>query len=76
MLKEYLPLKIRNKLDFDSLKISNDTFVDKKLKDYFADLLYEVKLKSSYIVPVSLIKRNCTNRLPVYWKKEVISCKR
>jgi hypothetical protein len=30
------------------LKISNDTFVDKKLEDYFADLLYEIKLKSSY----------------------------
>jgi len=48
MLKEYLPVKIRNKLDFDSLKISNDTFVDKRLKNYFADLLYEIKLKSSY----------------------------
>jgi len=48
LLKEYLPVKIRNKLDFDSLKISNDTFVDKKLEDYFADLLYEIKLKSSY----------------------------
>jgi predicted transposase/invertase (TIGR01784 family) len=48
MLKEYLPVRIRNKLDFDSLKISNDTFVDKRLKNYFADLLYEIKLKSSY----------------------------
>jgi predicted transposase/invertase (TIGR01784 family) len=48
MLKEYLPVKIRNKLDFRSLKISNDTFLDKRLKDYFSDLLYEIKLKSSY----------------------------
>jgi len=48
LLKEYLPVKIRNKLDFNSLKISNDTFLDKRLKDYFSDLLYEIKLKSSY----------------------------
>ncbi len=48
MLKEYLPVKIRNKLNFRSLKISNDTFLDKRLKDYFSDLLYEIKLKSSY----------------------------
>ncbi|MGD2088140.1 MAG: Rpn family recombination-promoting nuclease/putative transposase [Candidatus Aminicenantes bacterium] len=48
MLKEYLPVKIRNKLDFNSLKISNDTFLDKRLKDYFSDLLYEIKIKSSY----------------------------
>lgn len=47
MLKEYLPAKIRNKLDFRTLKISNDTFLDKRLKDYFSDLLYEIKLKSS-----------------------------
>jgi predicted transposase/invertase (TIGR01784 family) len=48
MLKEYLPGKIRNKLDFRTLKISNDSFLDKTLKDYFSDLLYEIKLKSNY----------------------------
>lgn len=35
LLKEYLPEKIRKKLDFNTLKISNDSFMDKKLKDYF-----------------------------------------
>lgn len=47
-LDEYLPEKIRNKLDFRTLKISNVKFVDKKLEDYFSDLLYEIKLKDSY----------------------------
>jgi len=47
LLKEYLPEKIRNKLDFRSLRISNVKFVDKKLEDYFSDLLYEINLKSS-----------------------------
>jgi predicted transposase/invertase (TIGR01784 family) len=46
--KEYLPEKIRNKLDFRTLKISNVKFVDKKLEDYFSDLMYEIKLKSSH----------------------------
>jgi predicted transposase/invertase (TIGR01784 family) len=47
MLQEYLPGKILRKLDLNSLKISEKSFIDKRMKDYFADLLYEVKLKSS-----------------------------
>jgi predicted transposase/invertase (TIGR01784 family) len=47
MLKGYLPEDIKKKLDFKSLKISTDSFIDKRLKNYFADLLYEIKLKSS-----------------------------
>jgi predicted transposase/invertase (TIGR01784 family) len=47
MLKGYLPENIKKKLDFKSLKISTDSFIDKRLKNYFADLLYEIKLKSS-----------------------------
>lgn len=46
MLKGYLPENIKKKLDFKSLKISKDSFVEKRLKNYFADLLYEIKLKS------------------------------
>ena len=46
MLKGYLPANIKKKLDFKSLKISKDSFIDKRLKNYFADLLYEIKLKS------------------------------
>jgi predicted transposase/invertase (TIGR01784 family) len=48
LLKEYLPEKIRNKLDFNSLRISNTKLVDKKLEDYFSDLLYEINLKSGH----------------------------
>jgi predicted transposase/invertase (TIGR01784 family) len=46
MLKGYLPENIKKKLNFKSLKISKDSFIDKRLKNYFADLLYEIKLKS------------------------------
>jgi predicted transposase/invertase (TIGR01784 family) len=48
LLKEYLPVKIRNKLDFRTLRISNIKYIDKKLKDYFSDLLYEIKLKPGH----------------------------
>ena len=48
LLKEYLPVKIRNKLDFRTLKISNIKYIDKKLKEYFSDLLYEIKLKPGH----------------------------
>jgi predicted transposase/invertase (TIGR01784 family) len=47
MLKGYLPENIKEKLNFKSLTISKDSFIDKRLKNYFADLLYEIKLKSS-----------------------------
>jgi predicted transposase YdaD len=47
MLKGYLPGNIKKNLDFKSLKISKNSFIDRRLKNYFADLLYEIKLKSS-----------------------------
>jgi predicted transposase/invertase (TIGR01784 family) len=45
-LQEYLPENIIKELDFESLKISKDSFVDKGLKEYLSDILYEVKLKN------------------------------
>ncbi|MGD2088036.1 MAG: Rpn family recombination-promoting nuclease/putative transposase [Candidatus Aminicenantes bacterium] len=44
-LKEYLPAEITRELDFRTLKVSKDTFVDRKISRYFADILYETKLK-------------------------------
>jgi predicted transposase/invertase (TIGR01784 family) len=46
MLEGYLPGNIKEKLNLNSLKISKDSFIDRRLKNYFADLLYEIKLKS------------------------------
>ncbi|MCK4763036.1 MAG: Rpn family recombination-promoting nuclease/putative transposase [Candidatus Aminicenantes bacterium] len=43
---EYLPAEITKDMDFSTLKISKDSFVDKKMTDYYSDLLYEVKLKN------------------------------
>ncbi len=42
--QNYLPAEIIKHLDFESLKIAKDSFVDKKMSRYFSDLIYEVKL--------------------------------
>ena len=41
----YLPERIRDCLDVDSLTVSKDTFVDKELREYFSDLLYSIDIK-------------------------------
>jgi predicted transposase/invertase (TIGR01784 family) len=42
----YLPERIRDCLDVDSLTVSKDTFVDKELREYFSDLLYSIDVKA------------------------------
>lgn len=44
--QEYLPPEIARNLDFDTLKIYKDTFVDKKLSKYFSDMLYHINLNN------------------------------
>ncbi len=41
-IKEYVPEKITRHLDFESLKISKDSFIDNELDRYFSDILYEI----------------------------------
>ena len=45
-LKNYLPQDICRLIDFDSLSLVKDSFVDEDLKEHFSDLLYEVQLSS------------------------------
>ena len=49
--KEYLPLDIIKTLDFNTLSIQKDSFIEKDLKEFFADILYTVSIedKKSYI---------------------------
>ncbi|RKX83136.1 MAG: transposase [Spirochaetes bacterium] len=44
-LEEYLPEEIKNIIDFNTLYIEKDSFVEKKLKDHRSDLLYSVQIK-------------------------------
>lgn len=48
-LQEHLPSKIALKLDFNTLQIVKDTFVDKKLSRYYSDILYEIKFRGKAI---------------------------
>ena len=45
-LRENLPASIAKQLDYRTLKISKDTFIDKQLIPSQSDLLYEIKYKN------------------------------
>ncbi len=42
---EYLPADIVNNLDFNTLRICKDSFLNKRLAKYFSDILYRANLK-------------------------------
>ena len=44
-LKLYLPKDIVRLLNFYTLFVVKDTFIEKELKEYFSDLLYQVELE-------------------------------
>ena len=43
-LINYLPDKVLNLVDLNTLEISKDSFIEKELADYYSDLLYKVNL--------------------------------
>ncbi len=43
-LVNYLPSKVLNLLVLDTLEIAKDSFIEKKLKEFFSDLLYKVDI--------------------------------
>ena len=43
-LESYLPDKVSNVIEVDSLEIEKDSFVSEDLRDYYSDLLYKVKV--------------------------------
>jgi predicted transposase/invertase (TIGR01784 family) len=46
-VRNYLPSAIVNALNLDSLEVQKESFVDEKLKENFADLIYRVRLRNS-----------------------------
>ena len=46
-LDHYLPANVSGIMDFDTLEISKDSFVEKELEEYFSDMLYKVKLSGT-----------------------------
>jgi len=53
--KEYLPAEIVRNLDFNTLQICKDSFLNKKLAKYFSDILYRIDLDSKGIFIYLLI---------------------
>ena len=45
-LKNNLPADIANLIDYNSVELTRDSFVDKKLKDYYSDKLLKARLKN------------------------------
>jgi predicted transposase/invertase (TIGR01784 family) len=46
-VRNYLPSAIVNALDLDALEVQKESFVDEKLEENFADLIYRVRLRNS-----------------------------
>lgn len=44
-LQRYLPSDLATLLDFSSLEITKDSFIDPNLQNHFSDLLYKVGLQ-------------------------------
>jgi len=44
-LRHYLPQEIVDLLDLDSLELTKDSFVDRRLRQHYSDLLYRLKFK-------------------------------
>jgi predicted transposase/invertase (TIGR01784 family) len=47
LFREHLPHHISRNIDYGSLEIAKDTFVDSKLSEFLSDLLYKVNIKKS-----------------------------
>jgi predicted transposase/invertase (TIGR01784 family) len=50
-IQEYLPKKLRNQINFKTLEILKDSYIDKELTEHFSDILYKVKIsgKNAYV---------------------------
>ena len=46
-VRNYLPSAIVNSLNLESLEVQKESFVDEKLEESFADLIYRVRLRNS-----------------------------
>jgi len=45
--KHYLPQNIHSQLDYKTLEILKDSFIDKELSQHFTDILYRIKLSGT-----------------------------
>jgi predicted transposase/invertase (TIGR01784 family) len=50
-IEEYLPETLRNQINFKTLEILKDSYIDKELTEHFSDILYKIKIsgKNAYV---------------------------
>ncbi|MBN2435559.1 MAG: Rpn family recombination-promoting nuclease/putative transposase [Spirochaetes bacterium] len=55
LIRSVFPEEILKEIDLDSLQLDNNSYVDKNLKEYYTDLLYNCKRKDNHYVTVALL---------------------
>ncbi|MBN2436800.1 MAG: Rpn family recombination-promoting nuclease/putative transposase, partial [Spirochaetes bacterium] len=55
LIRSVFPKEIINEIDYDSLQLDNNSYVDKNLKEHYTDLVYRCKRKDHHFVTVSLL---------------------
>ncbi|MCP4111516.1 MAG: Rpn family recombination-promoting nuclease/putative transposase [Desulfobacteraceae bacterium] len=58
--REYLPADIVAKLDWRTLKITKDTFIEPELRERFSDILYEIRAKGRQVFIYLLLEHQST----------------
>ncbi|MDM8523018.1 Rpn family recombination-promoting nuclease/putative transposase [Desulfococcaceae bacterium HSG8] len=58
--REYLPGEIVSKLDWRTLKISKETFVEPELRERFSDIVYEIRAKGRRVFVYLLMEHQST----------------
>ena len=54
-LEEVLPQKIKEKLDFDTLKLDNQSFTGRELNEYFSDIVYHCTYQHHKEIKISIL---------------------
>ncbi len=55
MLQEFAPPEIVASLDFSTLEVTSESFLDDQLKEHFADICYTVQLKGARKFKITLL---------------------
>jgi len=54
-IEEFLPSKLVDHLDIPSLKVSQESYLDKEMNEYFSDLILELDVKGGESVKINLV---------------------
>ena len=55
LIRHVFPTGIVERLDFDSLKLDNNSYISKELKESFSDLVYDCNYKNETVIKIALL---------------------